>query len=131
MKQWTLAIFLLLSGCSEGEITKTVHSPEGVTAEIIESKHGASAPNKMRVALVSADGAKRINVFNGRGGSHPNVFFQNKMVVIQYCHPSDYDVSGYLYSLGDDYRFSDVRITAATVESQIGSLNLCQEDKVK
>jgi hypothetical protein len=81
----------------------------------------------MQVALVSADGAKRVEVFKGSGGSHPDVFFRGRMVVVQYCYPSDYQASGYLYSLGDDYRFSDVRITSATVESQIGSLHLCSE----
>jgi hypothetical protein len=126
----TVAVFLAVAGCSDGaEVTKSVPGPAGVAAEIKQSRHGASAENEVEVSLLSADRNKRVSIFRGSGGSDPDVRFQGQhLVVVQYCNPSSYEVEGYLYSLGDDYRFSDIRITAATVESQIGPLHLCKTD---
>lgn len=126
MRFYFILIALLLAGCSEEKAKKVVRGPKGIVAEMIETRHEASAPNNIRVDLISKSGRDRVTIFNGIDGSRPAVIFKNSMIIIQYCYPTKYDVKGYLYSVGDDYAYSDIRITAATVESTINGMHLCQ-----
>jgi len=126
MRYCLIMIALLLAGCSNEKTKKTFKGPQGIVAEISETKYGASAPNDIRVDLVSKNRRDRITIFNGTDGSQPSIIFINKIIIIQYCYPTAYDIKGYVYSVGDDYAYSDIRIAAATVESTIDGMRFCQ-----
>ncbi len=121
-----VSIVLLLAGCSDNEVRRTIAGPEGIIAELIEVRHDASAPNNIRINLVSKDGANHTTIFNGTDGSRANVIFKDHTILIQYCYPTEYNVVGYIYSVGNNYAYSDIRITAATVESVIDGIQFCQ-----
>jgi hypothetical protein len=127
-----LATAILISACSSEKTKRVVRGPEGVFAEISESKAGASAANSIVVTLESTRTMEKAVIFRATGGSDANVVFLSKhLVVIQYCQPNEYTMKSYLYSLGDDYSFSDVRIVAATTDSQIGMQHFCESGIVK
>ena len=131
MRFYFILFGLFLAGCSEEKTTKVIKGPEGVAAEIIEARYEASAPNNMHVDLVSKDGRHRTTIFDGTDGSDPNVTFFQKMIIIQYCYPTEYDVKGYVYNVGDEYSYSDIRVTVATVESTIGHMQFCKGGMAK
>ena len=119
-------IALLLAGCSDSKTKNVVKGPEGVVAELIETRHEASAPNNTRIDLVSKHGGNRTTIFNGTDGSRTNVFFKDHLIIIQYCYPTNYDAIGYIYSVGNEYAYSDIRITVATVDSVVDGMHLCR-----
>jgi hypothetical protein len=126
MKLHFCLLVLVLVACSSNKTTKRFNGPEGIVAEVIETGQDPSASNKVRIDLTSKDGSDRVTIFTGTEGSRVKVFFEKRLIIIQYCYPTSYDIKGYVYSVGKNYNYSDIRITAATVESTIAGIRLCQ-----
>lgn len=126
MRVAALTAVLVLASCGGGGSTRVVHGPQGVTAELTESLNGGTAANRLQVSLRSPRSSKEVKIFSGSGGSFPDVVFQGKLVIVQYCQPTRYDVTSYVYSIGDDFAYSDIRIAVASADSQIGDHRFCQ-----
>jgi hypothetical protein len=114
---------LLLLSCEGHQVRRTVTGPAGITAEIVERSGGHS--DTLDVSLYSPRARQRVPIFEGRDGSSAKVVFDGNLVIVQYCYPASYRVRSYIYSIGEDYDYTDIRIAAATVESQIGTARFC------
>lgn len=125
-KACLLALLLPLLSCSSAEKVRVVQGPHGVTAEIRQRALAATASDTLKVTLVSPRSGERVEVFSGSGGSRTDVVFDGSVVVVQYCYPTEYQVVSYVYSIGDDYDYADINVTAATVPAQIGSRRFCE-----
>jgi hypothetical protein len=124
-------VVFVLASCSDSQVVlKSVRGPQGVTAHIQETAHGAAVSNQVRISLTSRDGTTA-EIFSGAGGSDPDVHFIGRnFVVVQYCWPNSYKVTGYVYDLGDSGSFNNIRITAATGNTQIGSRRFCNSNEM-
>jgi hypothetical protein len=126
MRAFAVALLILgLASCDKGGTKRVVKGPLGISAEITERTHGASAGNTVEVALRSPRSAGKVKIFSGSGGSGADVIFEGKLIVVQYCWPDSYDIRSYVYSIGDDLAYSDIRIAAATTDSQIAGRRFC------
>lgn len=126
MRAFALPLILLsLPSCGSAPETRIVKGPLGITAEITERINGGTVSNRLNVALRSPRSSKKVEIFSGSGGSDADVIFDGKLIVVQYCLPNRYEITSYVYSLGDDFAYSDIRIAAATTDSQIGKRRFC------
>lgn len=114
---------LLLPSCDAHEATKPVSGPHGVTAQIKERTRGKSST--LEVVLHSPRAHQGVQIFYGEGGSNADVVFDGNIIIVQYCYPLSYHVQSYLYSLGEDYAYTDIRVSVGSVESQIGKTRVC------
>jgi hypothetical protein len=121
-----LTAVLVLASCGDGAPRRVVHGPQGITAELAETLNGGTAANRLEVFLRSPRSSAEVKIFSGSGGSFADVVFQNNLVIVQYCQPTRYEVASYVYSVGDDYAYTDIRIAVATVDSQIGTRRFCR-----
>ena len=126
MRALALPLILLpLASCGGAPATRIVKGPLGITAEITERINGGTVSNRLNVALRSPRSSKKVEIFSGSGGSDADVVFDGKLVIVQYCLPNHYEITSYVYSIGDDFAYSDIRVAAATTDSHIGKRRFC------
>lgn len=117
---------LCMSACGNHSIPVRFNGPDGLYAEVFTKQAGASSSNSTKVVLKTLNSKDQVTVFEGSGGSDPRVIFMDKLVIVEYCYPSEFKVKGYVYSVGSDLTNTDIRIAALTFPLQSAEFSSCR-----